>query len=549
MSLTAKSFHIPRSIVITLFACATILWSVTVATSPVSAGGYKLSCPDPILEGESATIRVRKPGYEMKWVYAFTYLLTPEHTNNSSADESDYEAYHGKKINGKANSNSLYIPVNIKQDDEPEKNESFEVGFWDEDGFYGCEVKIIDDDAPEIVEIQITSKPVRNFTYFADEAIDVTVMFSDPVDADANALLSLFIGDADESSWRGAKYYHGSGTQNLTFRYRVQPADLDPDGVSVAIATMDIDRNPTQGFSGGIYVRGTDIPVDYDHDGIPSHDKHKIDGRPIALNTQIISAPPEPWIAYRANQTIEVGFNYNIDVEVEGYPTIGLYLGWDGTNGDEAWREAKYLSGSGTDTLVFGYTVTPGDNDDRGVAISIGLPNIGYGGEGTIKARGTDVERSPYYLGSGNQPEHKVDTTPPRIDSVMIESNPKNGEAYDVGETISLRVEFSERIIIAGEPYINVDVGGVDRRAVLHSVLIDAYTDYAVFQYQVQEGDFDDDGIGLFANSFVLNGGSAYDKAGIGLGLTHAAIAADPEQRVITSTDGADRQSENTAAK
>ena len=491
-------------------------------------------CPDPILEGNSANMRVRKSGYDVQYLYAFTYQ-----TKKNSADENDFEAYHGKKFTGTSDSNSLYVPVITKEDDRPEHNETFVVGYWDDDELHGCKIRIIDDDVPEVANIQITSKPVRNFTYFADDAIDVTVTFNQPVEADANAQLALFVGDQDESTYRGASYYQGSGTPHLTFRYRVQPADSDPDGISVSSAGMDIDRNPTHGFSGGIHVKGTDIPVDYDHGGIPSASHHQIDGRPIALNTRIISSPPDPWKAYRANQIIEVEFNYNIDVEIEGEPTIGIGLGWDGSNHEAATREAAYLRGSGTDTLVFGYTVTPGDNDDRGVVIFMGLPTYGYGGEGTIKARGTDIERSPYYLGSGYQPNHKVDTTPPRINSVAIESRPRNGESYDIGEIISLKVEFSEKVIIDGAPHVNVDIGGMNRHATLQSDVRSSsgYVDAAIFQYQVQPGDSDDDGIGLFANSFILNDAGIHDRAGIGLGLTHAAIAAAPGQRVDTSAD------------
>ena len=121
---------------------------------------------------------------------------------------------------------------------------------------------------------------------------------------------------------------------------------------------------------------------------------------------------------------------------------------------------------------------------------------------------------------------------------VEIESRLSNGEAYDVGEIINLRVEFSEKVIIDGTPHVNVDIGGVTRHATLQSDVrsSSAYVDAATFQYQVQSGD-SDDGIGLFANSLILNDAGIHDKAGIGLGLTHAAIAADPVQRVDTSTD------------
>ncbi len=302
---------------------------------------------------------------------------------------------------------------------------------------------------------------------------------------------------------------------------------------------MDIDRNPIDGFSGPIYVKGTDVLVAYTHDGIATAEKHKIDGRPIAFRSQIISSPLEPWETYRANQLVEVALNYNIDVEVEGKPTIQIGLGWDGRNHDAATREADYLRGSGTDTLVFGYTVKPGDNDDKGVAVFMGSPSGGYRGDGTIKAEGTNVERSPYYRGFGNQPDHKVDTTPPRIDSVSIASNPRNGVAYGVGETINLAVAFSEKVTVVGEPRINVDVGGVNRYVTLLSEAAKStrgYVDSAVFQYQVQSGDNDNDGIGLFANSIEMNGGNIYDHAGIGLGFTHPALAADPGQKVDTSS-------------
>ena len=519
--------------------------SFTLLASPAASADHESMyavCPDPILEGNTANMRVRKPEHNVRWAYAFTY------TDGYSADESDFEAYHGDKFTGTEDSNSLFIPAITKEDDRPEKNETFAIGIWHDQTWYGCEIRIIDDDVPEVANILITSMPTSSYYYLASDVIDVTVTFNQPVETDEDTLLSIYVGDEGESTWRGAKYHHGSGTQHLTFRYRVKPADSDFNGISVSSAGMDIERNPTHGFSGRINVKGTDVPVNYNHDGIPTASRHQIDGRPIALRTKIISSPPDPWNAYRANQTIEVAFTYNIDVEVDGEPTVGIGIGWTGHNKEEAWREAEYLRGSGTDTLVFGYTVTPGDNDDKGVAIFMGHPNKGYGGDGTIKAEGTDVEINPYYLGSGNQSAQKVDTTPPRIDSVAIVSNPSNGEAYGVGETISLRIDFSENITFVGQPRISVDVGGETRYATLQhqgATLTPGYADSALFQFQVQAGDNDDDGIGLFANSLEMNGGNIYDHAGIGLGFTHPAIAADPGQKVDTSNGTSPQQSDS----
>ena len=168
---------------------------------------------------------------------------------------------------------------------------------------------------------------------------------------------------------------------------------------------MDTDRKPIDGFTAGIYLAGTDIPVDYTHSGARSNPDHQIDGRPIPQTIKFIS-DPEPWQAYRGNQVIEIEINYNIDVHV----------------------------------------------------------------------------------------------------------------------------------------------GGADRRATVRSedaMATQGYVDSAVFEYQVQEGDNDNDGIGLFANSLKLNGGGIHDRAGNGLGLTHPAITADAGQKVDTTTETSPSQPED----
>ena len=94
---------------------------------------------------------------------------------------------------------------------------------------------------------------------------------------------------------------------------------------------------------------------------------------------------------------------FDTEVVVEGDVTVGIHLGLDGYNWDEAKRQARYLCGSGTDTLVFGYIVRPGDMDGKGAGLLFGGLGDGFGGEGTIKAKGTEVERNPWYLGTGHQ--------------------------------------------------------------------------------------------------------------------------------------------------
>ena len=489
-----------------------------------------LVCPDPVSEGNTTWMRVRRPGYKIEYAIFFT------HHGNYSASPDDFEEYHGLKVESKSGENSLSVPIVTKEDTRPEHDETFAIGFKNDGVWHQCVITIADDDAPAVTGVEISTEPVDGYAYRAGEGIDVTVDFDSKVEVDGTPILSLYIGDGNDSVWRGAEYLTGSGSRHLVFRYRVQPHDRDDDGISVASASVGEDRRPTQGFSGNIYAEGTDVPINYAHSGVKGNWRQKVDGRPYVQSARITTSPGDGWNAYRANQTIEVTLTFDAVVVVEGDVTIDLHVGLEDGNYDEATKKATYMRGSGTDTLVFGYTVRPGDMDPRGVGIAAGmnLDNLktGFGGSGTIKALGTEVERNPFYRGAGHQPEHQVDTEPPTISSVGITSTSAVGDAYDTGEVISARVSFSERVVASGDPWLELDIGGDARQATLSQEHSGTFGESLVFLYEVQEGDEDADGIGIGANQLRLNGGWIYDSAGNAANLSYDAVVADPDQKV-----------------
>ena len=505
-----------------------------ISPRPVHAdhNGMYAVCPDPILEGNSGQMGIRRSGYKIESATFFT-----DH-RYYTADSDDYEEYHGVTIesDSEGGDTTLWAPIVTKEDTLPEHDETFAMGFWDGGVWHECVVTIEDDDAPEIVNVSIGSYPVDGYAYRAGDSIDVTVNLDAKVDVAEGAMLALFLGDENTSTWRGASYHSGSGSHSLVFRYRVKAEDMDTDGISVSAAAVSDDRSPAYGFSGNIYAQGTDVPIDYTHPGVEGGWRQKVDGRPYVKSAPITSSPPDGWQAYRANQTIEVSMTFDTDVVVEGDVSIDLYLGLDDYNWDEATRQASYLRGSGTDTLVFGYTVRTGDMDPKGIGLILGNESDGFGGDGTIKAKGTDVERNPWYRGTGHQPKHKVDTEPPAVSSVSITSRPTNGETYYVGETISVEVGFNESVTLSGSPILELDVGGEVRQGTLRFVAERTFSSSLVFDYTVQEGDADTDGVGISANSLKLNGGGIYDTAGNSAGLSHDAVAADSDQKVDTSS-------------
>ena len=487
-------------------------------------------CPDPVVEGETTQMGVHIGNWlEGPRIYTFT----TDHT----ASFHDFTPYLGTRF---APGDPMWVPIITTEDTLPEHDETFSIGFLDGWDWHGCVVTIIDDDAPRIIGVDFVSRPGDRVAYRAGDNIDVAVTLDRNVEVEGTPLLSLDLGESGSSTWRGARYLSGSGSRELVFRYLVQPADLDLDGLSVAAAATAEDGTPAYGFTGTINAAGTDVPIDFTHPGIGPRWHQKVDGRPYVRSTRIISAPEAGQGFYRANEVIEVAFTFNTRVVVEGDVCVELYVGYDG-NHSNSRREANYQRGSGTDTLVFGYTVRPGDMDSRGIMLArgaqYGSEQTGFCGSGTIKAQGTDVQRNPGYPDMNIQREHKVDTEPPAVSAVSIVSRPADGDAYAAGETIMVEVAFSEEVTASGLPYIELDIGGETRHATIAASL-DASSRIA-FQYQVQSGDTDRDGAGISANSLYLNGGDIHDRAGNLADLSFGTVPADPNQRVSTATEEA----------
>ena len=486
-------------------------------------------CPAPIAEGDSDRMGMRWHGVSPVGVKYF-YATVSGHT----ADHSDFAASGRMAVYAQGDSETLWLPVVTTQDDRPEHDETFEIGTPTIGGWFSCVITIVDDDAPAITGVAVTSTPARGDTYRSGENMDITLTFDMAVDVTDDAWLTLRLGDGDRYTPREASYLRGSGTRHPVFRYQIQPSDSDPDGIAVSGTVHD--DGSTHGL-GGTYASGTDVPVDPTHAGLEAASNHKVDGRPYVKHVGVVSSPPDGWQSYRAGQTIEIALTFDTAVAVEGDVRLGLYVGLVHDNWAEAWREAGYLGGSGTDTLVFGYTVAPGDMDIRGIAIPGGAAAVL--GSGTIKAAGTDVEHQMHFPATGHLPDHKIDTVAPTISGIYVTSRPANRQAYQPGEVIRVEVVFSEPVTRSGDLQLELDVGGTNRLASLRP---DAnpnrrFNNDMVFEYQVQADDTDPDGIEISASRVLLNGGTIHDRAGNAAVLSHQPLAAHPHQKVNTDVD------------
>ena len=106
---------------------------------------------------------------------------------------------------------------------------------------------------------------------------------------------------------------------------------------------------------------------------------------------------------------------FNGSVTVTGTPQLTFDLGGQ-------TRRANYASGSGSDELVFSYTVTASDADDHD-GISWGANALRLNG-GTIKFTSADVsarvDADLAHPARGPLPDHKVDTTEPSLLSAEL---------------------------------------------------------------------------------------------------------------------------------
>ena len=391
---------------------------------------------------------------------------------------------------------------------------------------------------PKGVSMEVVSEPAADGVYRYGETIEVSLELSGAVDIDGDVLLNGRVGD--ESSWRGFKHKEGSGTDTLTFAYTVEARDLDTDGFVIESSYVQDGVRHGWGGSGKVTITSTDVAVPPNFTGIGNQEGHGVDGRPYPNEFRVTSRPKAEFDVYGRDETIEVTVGFDQDVTAGDEAAAALAL--DESSGS---RNARYISGSGTNTLTFRYTVQEGDVDEDGIMVSFPVGQ-------DVKATGTEVSYNPHPAGDGVvlQSEaflyHKVDgsllgadETPPTVSEVRFASEPGPGsdETYAGGDRVGVEVVLGEAVTVTGEPQIQILVGAKSRQAVYESGTSapDApatYDTVVSFWYTVQEEEQDEDGISISGNSITRTGGTIRDEAGNDANLNHEAVSDDSGHKV-----------------
>ena len=381
---------------------------------------------------------------------------------------------------------------------------------------------------------------VTRGTYRAGEPIEITAVYDQPVDVTGGTGVSFRI-DEPGSSWRGANYHRGSGTNTLVFRYIVKPSDRDRNGMSI-----DVGASGSGMYGNGtITAAGTDLEARARYPRVAPSEDQKVDGRPIVLWTEAISAPVDDF-TYWTGEKIRIALNYNTEVDVSGSPTIDLDFEDDvQPAGYQHLRKAGYEKGSGSKRLVFTYEVQAEDSDANGIRLWLGGGDFGMSG-GTVTAAGTDVEANPSYSGFLSDPDHKVDGSAgnrqlAEITSLEITSDPTTDGNYVEGDEIEVTVNFNSDLTTTApeessgttDMTLAVDIG--DERVDFYYDNDEGEASQLVFEYTVEDGDNDLQGISIPENAVNPGGYTLENEHGNAVILTHAAVPDDWDHRVDTT--------------
>lgn len=346
-------------------------------------------------------------------------------------------------------------------------------------------INIIDDVEPIISSVSVPD----NGTHIIGDHLDFEVNLSENVTVTGSPFIPVTIGSASVSAY----YVSGSGTSVLVFRYTVMEEDWDEDGIALG---MEIDLNT------GSLKDGAGNNLNLSLNSVGNTTGILIDGIPPTITNVNVPADNLYGIASILNFTVHVD---ELVTVTGGTPRIPLTIG-------TTTRYADYVSGTGTDELVFKYTIQDGDSESSIAAGS------------TVDLNGASIKDLP-----GNNIENNLNNIGSTANVLVDGVRPTAMIGIDktsliAGETMTVIITFSEVVT----DFDNSDVTTPNGSFSAFNSTDGGKTWTATFT--------PDDGITVATNVIILNNTGVTDLAGnAGTGTTESDLfAIDTEQLTAT---------------
>ncbi|WP_413585092.1 UVB-resistance protein [Bdellovibrio sp. HCB274] len=206
-------------------------------------------------------------------------------------------------------------------------------------------------------------------------------------------------------------------------------------------------------------------------------------------------------------QVIPISVEFDRAMDVTGNPTLELSTG-------STLRKANYVSGSGTATLIFEYTVVAGDS----------APTLDYTGNSALSLNGGEIlptnQQSSFtaqeILDSLKLPDpgtakSLAGTTPVLVNTVPEVKSMKSPDTdvYLDGTSLEVIVKYDQPVTVTGSPRLQIKVGSNTRNA---NYVAQISASELLFRYTVVNGDDDTNGIEL-PPAIDLNGATILNPA------------------------------------
>ena len=210
-----------------------------------------------------------------------------------------------------------------------------------DDDFNPGDKTVDDTTSPSLLSISASA----NGTYNLSQEIVFTITFNEIVTVTGSPRLQLNVAGAT----RYAVYNSGSATSSLVFSYDTQTGDLDSDGISFDSTSISLN-------SGSITDPSSNFAELNFTSFAPTISAIKVD----AVTPTILAVTPPSPAVLNSGDNLDYSIQFSEPVTVTSTPRISFSVG-------AITKYATYLSGSGTDTLLFRNTLSATDFDLDGI--------------------------------------------------------------------------------------------------------------------------------------------------------------------------------------
>ena len=278
--------------------------------------------------------------------------------------------------------------------------------------------------------------------------------------------------------FKKAIYVNGSGSNTLLFRYTIQTDDIDEDGLQLAPAVYDSSFSITDSV-------GNRASVTLSNAGTMTG----IQVNPPTIRIEKLITPENG--IYKAGDTLEFTVLYNEPVFItgnSGIPSLKITIG-------STVKQANYVNGSGSHTLLFTYIIQPGDEDIDGIKINA---SIMLNNSNIKTAYGNNA---PLTLSIQNTNGILVDGVAPFINTLQLPAN----RTYTTGDTLSFVLGFSEPVNLSvtnDTPAIKMTIGSREQMVKYYKK---GGQNTFLFTYIIRTNDLDKNGISIVSPLLLYN--------------------------------------------